>query len=1222
MNDNKYNFQKLTPKQDADIAVYDEAIGFTFENDDVKNVAISGAYSSGKSSLIESYKTKHPEKQFIHLSLAHFRSSKQEDDTSEDDGKVKESVLEGKILNQLIHQISAEKIPQTNFRVKKEVDKTSIVLITTVISVFVSCVCFLMFHGNIIQYTSVLPSGWMKSLLDVLITPYSVIIAVLLLIVCGIVFVFTVVKTQKNKNIFHKISLQGNEIEIFEKQDESYFDKYLNEVLYLFENVDADVIVFEDMDRFNASKIFERLREVNTLVNIHRKKQQKEKYKPLRFFYLIRDDIFISKDRTKFFDYIVPVVPIVDSSNSHEQFIKHLKKSGLLEKFNQSFLQGLSLYIDDMRILKNIYNEFVVYFNRLNITDLNCDKMLAMIAYKNIFPRDFSNLQLKQGFVNEIFAQKSNFVTTEIELLQNKINAVNNQIDLVTKESLINEEEIDIIYDHKISSLPTDYYGRPRNSKDVDTYNEEREKRKQVLKDKLGNAIVNFEKEMVTFELEINKVESKLMKDIISRENIEVIFSAKFENEIGAVNEFTEIRGSEYFDLLKYLIRNGFIDETYSDYMTYFYEDSISANDKTFLRRITDKRGAEYTYKLKEPMKVISSPLLRQVDFEEEEVLNFDLVQCILDNSSDNKYDNYLKTLISQLNENGKFDFASQYYSKDISHETFVIKINEYWNSFFYTVLKNDKLPKEQIRKYSIETLYYSDDKTVKLVDIDECLKDYISYSDDYLQIKEPNIPSLIARFKLLDILFVTFNYDVSNKDLFGQVYQENLYVINFSNLKLMLQKEYSIDNEDDIIHKNYTLVQSDPNSPLAKYIANNLYQYIEVVLLSCAGEIYDDLNEVIYLLNCDEIEQQQKEEYIDVLSTTLNDISAITDTSLWKPLLLKELIKFDEDNVLEYYRQFGLVRELIDYINISVKPLDFTNAKGGFGEEICNKFFGSVFANNEIDTDKYQTILLGLGYYYNTFTTENIENAKMTVLIAEQIIRMTSDNLLHLREHYAGHVSVFIERSLDKYLELQNTELFVLTEALQVIKLDFEVDRKIKLISLTSEPISIINNAYEDEVCVHILTHNLDSEDLDSLYQNYSKYQERTKEKVFNLAIEYISNLIDSKAEIDDLLLSLLFETGKIDFGYKTNLLDNILPKLNEESCCAIFDKVGVTELKNIFTKGSGRRKYNITDQNIEILDVLKKHGWIYTYNVDEHNESKCYIVKNKPKSKVEFLD
>lgn len=75
--------------------------------------------------------------------------------------------------------------------------------------------------------------------------------------------IFKIIKAQLNKHIFQKLNIQGNEIEIFKNEEESYFDKYLNEVLYLFENVDVDVIVFEDMDRFNAHQIFERLREIN-----------------------------------------------------------------------------------------------------------------------------------------------------------------------------------------------------------------------------------------------------------------------------------------------------------------------------------------------------------------------------------------------------------------------------------------------------------------------------------------------------------------------------------------------------------------------------------------------------------------------------------------------------------------------------------------------------------------------------------------------------------------------------------------------------------------------------------------------------------------------------------------------------------------------------------------------------------------------------------------------
>ena len=155
---------------------------------------------------------------------------------------------------------------------------------------------------------------WVKSVISIFLSPYASIFISLITIICSIFFIFRAVKTQKTRTYFVRFSLQGNEIEIFEDQEDSYFDKNLNEVLYLFENVEANVFAFEDMDRFNASRIFERLREVNTRVNVQRKKEKIDKYVPLRSFYLLRDDIFISKDRIKFFDYIIPILPVVDNS--------------------------------------------------------------------------------------------------------------------------------------------------------------------------------------------------------------------------------------------------------------------------------------------------------------------------------------------------------------------------------------------------------------------------------------------------------------------------------------------------------------------------------------------------------------------------------------------------------------------------------------------------------------------------------------------------------------------------------------------------------------------------------------------------------------------------------------------------------------------------------------------------------------------------------------------
>lgn len=323
----KYRFERLTPIDNMDLNVYEEAIDYVFSNSDVKNVAISGAYSAGKSSVLASYKKKHGELRFLHISLAHFKSTDQESDA-----EVKESTLEGKILNQLIHQIPSEKIPQTNFRVKKTVSSKSIATSTIGAVLFLISILHLLFFSVWKNYISVLPVSLIKSILMPSTHPYALIVDGIIILVLLSLSVHKLIRIQREKNIFRKLNIKGNEIEIFEKSDDSYFDKYLNEVLYLFENADADVIVFEDMDRFNTNGIFERLREVNTLANIQLNKKNE---KVLRFFYLLRDDIFDSKDRTKFFDYIIPVVPVVDGSNSYDQFISQLKSAGTFEKFDK-----------------------------------------------------------------------------------------------------------------------------------------------------------------------------------------------------------------------------------------------------------------------------------------------------------------------------------------------------------------------------------------------------------------------------------------------------------------------------------------------------------------------------------------------------------------------------------------------------------------------------------------------------------------------------------------------------------------------------------------------------------------------------------------------------------------------------------------------------------------------------------------------------------------------
>ena len=1223
MNDKNYAFQKLTPFKNADISVYEDAINFVFDNPDVKNVAISGAYGAGKSSILESYEKKHSGRSFLHLSLAHFRPVEKHNDvepvTESPPKTTTETVLEGKILNQLIHKIPPEKIPLTNFRVKKESSEKSNVL-TAVLIMFSALLGLYVFFfhqwGSFVQSLTAKPLKCIIAISEH--TESRFVAGVCFLIILGI-FVYRLVKLQKSRHFIRKADVKGIEIVIFEDSTESYFDKYLAEVLYLFKNCNHNVIVFEDIDRFDSSVIFERLHEINTLVNNDRKDN------PIRFFYLLRDDVFVSKDRTKFFDFIVPVVPVMDSSNSYEQFLKHLRDGNLLDKFDQSFLQSLSLYVDDMRILKNIYNELVVYIHRLNTTDLNWNKMMALIAYKNLFPRDFSDLQLTRGFVFELFEQKTFLIKEATRAARKQKQALLDRLEWAKKEALISQEELQDAYTQKISRLPKDYYHRmtPESENLKTQYEAELPIRKQAIQDLLDAKIPELEAELTGIERDIALTQTKPLKELITRENISDVFTASHTNEIGEINDFNEIKSSDYFDLLKFLVSRGYIDETYTDYLTYFYEDSISAGDKTFLRRITDRRGADYTYLLKEPKKIIESSVLRNVDFEQEETLNFDLFECLLINDSIPKYTIYLETLISQIKDTGNFDFISKFYDTGKGRVPFVIRINEQWSDFFRLVSQDKAIPSAQIRMYSIDTLHHSDVETINAVNSDNCLSDYIAESPDYLAIDKPHIERLIAGFSLIGVSFITIDYDKADKDLFHEIYQQSLYALSFENITLMLQKEYGVENESDIAHKNYSLIQSQANSPLDGYVSKNMAEYAKIILDNCDGSILDDETNAINLLNNPNVAAVVKKQYIELLSTTVSEFIQITDSALWAAMINRGIIPFSTSNFTNYFVKHGVDTALIKYINATTTESDFATVSDDFGAEVTEQLCDAVAICNDIATNKYRKILIDLGYVFTNYEADDISDEKFGVLIAEHILQMDTNSLEFVREKYAKHLLSFIQSNLNEYLALQSEEIFRLDEALEIITWDIDDNKKVELLAFTNEQISIVGKRYSDVVNSHILTRNFKTDDTLYLYQNYSQYGEQTQKNIVTFATEEIAAIVSKNMVLDDSLLSILLQSPSIRRDQKVSVFNMAIPNLNEDNCKTHFDELGLPELKGIFDKTGGRRNYEKSNDVTVILDALKQHSWIYDYRDDDRNTKKYLIIKNKPRSKeLEVLD
>lgn len=1193
--ENNLVFQKLTPTDTVNMEVYEDAFKYIFENTDVKNVAIAGPYSAGKSSLLESYKKRHNNKKFLHISLAHFEETAVQD-TSESD-KDTETVLEGKILNQLIQQIKVENIPQTNFRVKRTVSNIKCAAFSVGAVIFILSILHLKYFEEWSGWVNLLTDSWLKRLLEIFTNQYSLLVSGIVAVLISGVGLYQVIKTQKNKNIFRKLSVQGNEIEIFGEDDNSYFDKYLNEVLYLFENSGVDVIVFEDLDRFDDNKIFERLREINILSNIRlQNHNDKKPIEPLRFFYLLRDDIFVNKDRTKFFDFILPVVPVLDSSNAFNQMKKYFEEGGIFGIFEEKFLRGLSLYIDDMRILKNIYNEFMVYFNKLNTIELNPNKMLAIIAYKNIFPRDFSDLQLNQGFVYEIFSRKKEFIEQEKAAYEEKINNKKTQIDYLKKENLESINELNDVKEGKRGRISR-YY--PQQTEDTKKYNEWVEKqyplRKRAIEDKLQNRLSALEKELSLLQEEYSIIENKALHETITRENVDEIFRITSQNEIGDIIEYKEIKANEYFALLKYLIWNGYIDESYNDYMTFFYENSLTKGDKMFLRSITDKMAKPFSYSLDNVVLVMSN--LDISDFEQEETLNFDLFKYLLHNEEKRES---LLCFVKQLKKKSNIQFVSEFFATNQEKKNLVMIINNQWPQFFGEVVVGQKMTVQQIRDYSIATIEYTSENDLKAVNENKCLTDYISSQQDYLAIKNPDITKICDAMKTLDVSFKQLDYQVSNKDLFEAVYQRALYEINVNNIRLMLEVEYHIENIEDALKQCISSIYSQPEQSLCKYIQGNMDLFMESILSIPESEFTDRSTDAVMVINDVNVSEEHKVAYIVRLKTLIDILGDINEEVYQTELIGKLGVKYTVENILEYFGKVGITDNLAAFINSGKDCLNYNNTDS---QELIDSFWNECISNKKLSLQKYREILLSISPTYSEFNFVGIPSNKMEILIKEKFIPMTEGTLCFMRKNYENIKMDYIISNISEYADIATGSMVSTEEVKGILTCDIADEIKIKLLSEIQEKISVTGQNYTDEVIVYILRNNLDESDLSVLYQNYRNYGLKIRHEILVIAKKNIVEITANPQNVSRDIITELMKDTSISANNRINLFIAIMEEIASEECKQYFELLEMPEFVKIF-EHNRRPKIPISSVNQSLLNALRDAGFIDSFIEDKENK------------------
>ncbi|EBP5108318.1 hypothetical protein XF13_23450, partial [Salmonella enterica] len=371
-------FQTLTPIVDPDKEGYQpyfKALDYALSRDDVKNIAITGPYGAGKSSVILSYLKKiegrkrlwhrlkywlrftslKPADEHVTISLANFET---DETLKSSESLSKEQSIEYSILQQILYKVDKGTLPDS--RVERIHTRSVGQILTT------SCLLFFVLALAIVVTTLLFPQKIVSTFsLSSEVSHFIAIhpvwrwgcIGSLSFIICWYLLSrFYRIGFFDRKIALDKVNLLKAEIAAEKQNTASLLNLYIDEIVYFFLKTKYRVVVFEDLDRLNNGHIFIKLREINQVVNNSSLLEKK----PIKFIFAVREDLLKdAESQTKFFDFIVPIIPAVDSENAYDIL------SGKVINFNaadkEQFFKKVSLYLTDMRVMNNVINEFNIF---------------------------------------------------------------------------------------------------------------------------------------------------------------------------------------------------------------------------------------------------------------------------------------------------------------------------------------------------------------------------------------------------------------------------------------------------------------------------------------------------------------------------------------------------------------------------------------------------------------------------------------------------------------------------------------------------------------------------------------------------------------------------------------------------------------------------------------------------------------------------------------------
>lgn len=980
---NADDVEVLTPvirKEELDH--YTRRLNIAINKNDVKNIAICGNYGSGKSSIINTFIDIYRNNYiYLKVSLAGFNKSKQTDRD-----------IEHSLVQQFFYHVKYDNIPFSRFRRIKRITKFRIFSYSLSVFAYI-CAWLFLLSPSLFEKLGVRTESvceWVRYLADAVIAIGTPCI------------IFILIKFILRISYVH-LKVSEYEINLNKDKNISTFNKYLDELIYLFESSKdrkTHIVIIEDIDRLKeCPMIFTKLREINILLN-----QAKDINKRIVFIYALKEDVFDDYlEKTKFFDYILSVIPKANASNAVHDFYEKFENeitinNGNEVKTDNEFLMDVAPFIPDIRSIKCIKNDYFLFKDILRDNNPDRRKLLAMVIYKNIYPADYASLHENKGHLHALFQNKQLLISEDEKRIRNEIEKVEAEIE--SRNSRLEEERLKNTDELK-ALLVAEFLKQLSESYPVDENNNLIELNKlfsdeyieKILNGKIKGGNLNVYYRNTYHHIGINADFYYKRKELFEKEYAEKTESLKLKREsllkelaciqrksmkelcdndpdaLKKINapdgEKSEQEKSDY-SLLNMMIRKGYIAEDHCFYITVFKEGMMTHNDIEFLKNIhgaeTDNNRDIFAEKIDHPEVILE--YMYNADFSKDDVLNGSLVNYIY--ASGDKYNDRKKLLVSKITSYSVvcLDFVCRFLTSpdDMNSYTKGLLLNDIVRqdgSLWTKIVQDTDSSSESLGHIFSSIIKYLDVSLFKRLDVDHSFSYYFAkqYYPDFQNITTSN-----KFIEIIESLNVKFTYIAHNQNKFDPVLEAIRkgchYVLNAQNIDFIISTfgkvRYSVSDTG-----LYSKAMESGCMELKDYIRSNINDFIRNVYVDNNLPNETD-GYLIELINNETLSPQYRVLITRRSSNRLEDISQIKPQHLPAVLTAESCAGFNIGNLEYAYANSNhkqIENWIIIYINNNAE--DFATCVKNLDRRFSdNTLAYRLFICNDIDDTAYLALL------------------------------------------------------------------------------------------------------------------------------------------------------------------------------------------------------------------------------------------------------------------------